>query len=91
MQELRKMFDRDDSFNDIGGHLAELKAECKDATLIKYSMLHTMARGNWRSMKREIVGNITTAVSGFVKNTTALVKELNATITIETLLKWLAL
>ena len=90
MQELRKRFDQDDSFNDIGGHLAELKAECKDVTLIKYSMLHTVARGDWGSMGGGVVGDITTAVSGFVKNTTALVKELNATITIETLLKWLA-
>jgi hypothetical protein len=44
--------------------------------------LRTIARGSERSMKREMAGKITSAVSGLSENTEAVAKELNATITI---------
>ena len=43
--------------------------------------MHTTERGNWRSMKSEMVGKITSAVMGFDEIIEAAVKELNATIT----------
>lgn len=83
MQELGKTFDGDECLDDVGRYLTELHigkgGEDYDPT---GRTLHTMARGNWRSIKSDMEGKMTSAVRGRVENTEAVAKELKATITV---------
>jgi hypothetical protein len=49
--------------------------------VITITILHTIARGNWRSINSEIAGNMTSEVRGFSDVTAAVANELKATST----------